>query len=264
MATYSTNNFDRNFDDVKELFEERIYGSIKGQYRLDMVLEDVDNVLTTEYMKLVDIGGGLGQVSLAYARKGWSVDYYDISSEMKIHLERQWDNHLKNIKKEHDTGSPGKLTTHLGGIRDAIELFQSLKGRKDYLLVTIHAVIEWLRSPLEDLADLLTTLPTNTLLSLLYHNSIPSAKSKKRDKPMRPNKLTPYHEFDAQTIEKLLQSKGFVIKRCTGIRVRKFARHGSHDELLEYLRQEREIARVEPYCRQGRYNHIVCVKEVEV
>jgi hypothetical protein len=75
----------RNFDDPKELFEERIYGSIKGQYRLDMVLEDIQDALLQDghvdensadqplqatrrrKRRLVDIGGGLGQVSLHFA-----------------------------------------------------------------------------------------------------------------------------------------------------------------------------------------------------
>ena len=58
----------------------------------------------------------------------------------------------------------------------------------------------------------------------------------------------------------VLAENGFGITRRTGLRgVRKFQRDGSD----KYLEEERTIARVEPYCRQGRYNHIVAVKKTD-
>lgn len=276
---------DRNFDDLKDLFKERIYGTLKGNYRFDMTLDDIEQEVQTcrknsdsdSNLVALDVGGGLGQVTLSLGRNPLfdRIFYYDISTEMKCHVENKI-LEMKIDRQELNTGEElhfADIVTKVGGLREAIADFEqdqgvlaeTSNGEGCYPdLVCLHAVLEWLSNPFEDLATLLKFMKHGSILSLLYYNRIapPSRPStaKPRKKPRKPSKLTPYHEFDHTKIEEILIDHGFEVRQRTGLRVRKFKRDGSEEELNKYLEEEKQIARVEPYCRQGRYNHVVALK----
>jgi len=250
---------DRNFDDLKDLFQESIYGSIKGTYRLKMTIQDLETELqrhpAQSSLTALDIGGGLGQVTLWLAQKQnfEQVVYYDISNEMKEHVDEE----IRKRGEQHELRT--KITTNVGGLREAIADRSQSGTPPD--LVCLHAVLEWLTNPMEDLDYLLNSMQPNSILSLLYYNTIETSNTRRlRKRARKPSKLTPYHEFHHSEIEAKLNQCGFEITSRTGLRVKKFQRNGSEDELKVYLEEERRIARVEPYCRQGRYNHIVAVK----
>lgn len=359
---------DRNFNDLKDLFQERIYGTVKGQYRISMVIQDIESQLAAAAaavshmspqgqqeqqrnqkqqqqpveaaasvvvsgcrLKAVDIGGGLGQMTMYLARscKFQQVDYFDISHKMKEHLDRE-------IAESRDKGELRRdisIRTHVGGLRDAVnfvsyssiahdddkndhgkddEKFDRRDCHKDNYdkqhgnsgllshdenepirlihsadVVCLHAVLEWLANPMDDLELLLNDMKHGAILSLLYYNRLPTKLDtttgtdstpegswrikKVRKKVRKPSPLTPYHEFCHEMIEKKLQQCGFDITIRTGLRVAKYSQktkgdrhHRSDDKgraLLDYLEQEQRMARLEPYCRQGRYNHVVAVKK---
>ena len=271
----SRSGSDRNFDDLKDLFQERIYGTIKGNYRFDMTLSDIDKEL--EYspkdsnLTALDVGGGLGQVTMSLGRNQLfsKVYYYDISSEMKCHVDQMIQKERENqTERREEHPHVSTIVTRVGGLREAIadiEQDQDEKNRTQFGpdLVCLHAVLEWLSNPMEDLKLLLDFMKPGSILSLLYYNTIAPKSSKPRRKPRKPSKLKPYHEFNHVKIEAILAENGFEITRRTGLRVRKFQRDGSEKEMNKYLEEERKIARVEPYCRQGRYNHIVAVKKTD-
>lgn len=274
---------DRNFNDLVQLFKDRIYGTIKGNYRFDMAIEDIEAVLAESSIDTplyaLDIGGGLGQMTMYFlqAPSFSKVMYFDVSDEMKRHV----DGEIERLSEEFNTGNSTdqlainntikstKIDTRVGGIKNVIqEIFQEVEDANSKALpdvVTLHAVLEWLSSPMEDLESLLTSMKSKSILSLLYYNKIADDKKKKtykpRKKPRKPSKLTPYHEFHSDDIEKMLIESGFEIAKRTGIRIGKFKQNASDQELETYLEQERQIARVEPFCRQGRYNHIVAIKK---
>ena len=266
---------DRNFDDLKDLFYERIYGSIKGTYRLEMTMQDIEHHMNTSQCldsslsyRALDIGGGLGQVSLwlaTHTTYDIRVCYYDISQQMKEHVDKEI---KKSLKEGH-----ARITTQLGGIKEAI-----VDGVSSAQIICLHAVLEWLTSPIEDFKDLLAQIQPNGMLSLLYYNKIENieqqqqqqqsqssvAVTKKKLKSRRKNRkkhpLTPFHEFDSELIECILTEYNFSIVGRTGLRVNKFTYDDTKEGLQLYLKEEREIARMEPFCRQGRYNHIVAIK----
>jgi len=258
---------DRNFNDLKELFKEQIYGSLKGTYRFEMATQDLDSELERCPKKCslvaLDIGGGLGQMTLNLGKKSnfHKVVYYDIAEKMKEHVDLEIEQ-LRVVLAEGELKA--EVETHVGGIRDAVqETFQDSSSPQNDLpdVVVLHAVLEWLSSPMEDLELLLQSMKAGSILSLLYYNRIASEKPKKpRKKPRKPSKLTPYHEFQFEQIESKLIESGFEITCRTGLRIKKFKRDGSEEELKQYLEDERKIARMEPFCRQGRYNHIIAVK----
>ena len=281
MSENETNKIDersdRNFDSLKDLFLERIYGTIKGNYRLDMTIQDLESELDRRHLPCtgeqplltaLDVGGGLGQITTALAQKTIfeSVVYYDISTEMKLHVDRELE--LGQGDERTQDKCHAKVITRVGGLRQAILDQGSERNETNFNspdVVCLHAVLEWLSKPMDDLDHLLKFMESGSILSLLYYNNIASHKSagesKPRRKPRKPSKLTPFHEFENKEIESMLTRNEFEITRRTGLRVKKFKRDGSEEELKKYLNEERQIARLEPFCRQGRYNHVIAVKK---
>lgn len=323
---------DRNFDDLKDLFHERIYGTVKGQYRISMTIQDIESQLATaeastvadelqqeqqqegqnkktagstssrsppdcfspppplhsssnrpRLLTALDIGGGLGQMTLHLAKSGRfrQVDYFDISQDMKTYVDRQISEAREKGELQQDHPQKKEevvaIVTHVGGLKDAIS--NSNIG-EDFLqpdVVCLHAVLEWLANPMDDFEALLNYMKKGSMLSLLYYNKIsscnlgentpqqqqqPKGKLKKKDR--KPSPLTPYHEFCHDEIEGKLVQCGFEITIRTGLRVKKFHKKGKckdNTDLVKYLEEEQTIARIEPYYWQGRYNHVIAVKK---
>ena len=77
---------DRNFDDLTEKFKNKVYGGLKGEIRLAVIWRDLNQVVASKLIgkpiRILDIGGGLGQLSTKLSLKGHQVSYNDISSSM--------------------------------------------------------------------------------------------------------------------------------------------------------------------------------------
>ena len=77
---------DRNFDDLAEKFQRKIYGSLKGQARIAVLRRDLERILSLKSaerrLAILDAGGGQGQLSLHYAAQGHKVVLCDISERM--------------------------------------------------------------------------------------------------------------------------------------------------------------------------------------
>ena len=73
---------DRNFDDLTEKFKRKVYGGLKGEIRLAVIWRDLNQVMALKVMgkpiRILDIGGGLGQLSTNLSLMGHQVSYNDI------------------------------------------------------------------------------------------------------------------------------------------------------------------------------------------
>ncbi len=61
---------DRNFDDLAERFNARIYDTAKGQLRLEILKQDLQQFTETKPLSIWDAGCGAGQMSLWLAGFG--------------------------------------------------------------------------------------------------------------------------------------------------------------------------------------------------
>jgi hypothetical protein len=67
---------DRHFDQLATRFAEKIYGGAKGAIRLAVLQADLAEALPDRPLRVLDIGGGLGHMSLWLAERGHDVTFH--------------------------------------------------------------------------------------------------------------------------------------------------------------------------------------------
>ncbi len=249
---------DRNFDELYEKLKNRIYNSPKGRLRIELLQEDLYPYLSIDEhkkMKVLDAGGGLGQVSLMLAEAGHDIVLCDISEKMLAEA-------LEKFKK--------------AGLIDRVEIihmpFQELPEKfKGYFdLVMSHAVMEWLQYPEQSFNILKKYLKPGGLLSLMFYNlnSLICQNAIKGNfiKLMNdefsgnPNGLTPVNPLASEEVERWFKMNDISILSKTGIRVfydlmfRQTRDLRAYEDILEV---EKKYCRVEPYASLGRYVHLL-------
>jgi len=205
--------FDYNFDAMAEKFERSIYGTLKGEWRLKLLQEDMQSLYQAAPMDVWDAGCGLGQMALWFAQKGHYLTCNDISYKM---LEKA---------KAHFADAGCEATFH----KAPAQVIASTLPQQD--LVLFHAVLEWLAKPLETLEVVAGRVKPKGYLSLLFFNqhSMVYRHTLRGGWHMqtilenkwygRGSKLTPPHPQTPEDVIAWLQQHGFTIEVQTGIRV---------------------------------------------
>ncbi|BCL69329.1 tRNA 5-carboxymethoxyuridine methyltransferase [Vibrio nigripulchritudo] len=251
---------DRNFDDIAHKFAKNIYGSEKGDIRQTIVWEDLIVALSelndeSRRLKILDAGGGLGQMSQKIAQRGHDVTLCDLSSEM-LKLARA------DIEKH------GLLSQYQLVHSPVQEIEQHLTEKVD--MVLFHAVMEWLGDPKTALEKVLEQIKPGGIGSIMFYNhhglvlknvicgNIPHILE---GMPHRKRfKLQPQKGLKPEEVYQWIEDAGFEICGKSGIR-------SFHDYIgnMEYmgdyqfedvLALERQLCRQEPYLSLGRYIHV--------
>ncbi|MCF6206152.1 MAG: methyltransferase domain-containing protein [Sulfurovum sp.] len=246
--------YDYNFDAMAEKFEKSIYGTLKGEWRLKLLKEDMAHLHAAAPMQVWDAGCGLGQMALWFAKAGHSLTCNDISYKM---LERAQAHFAKAKCEAVFYKAPAQEV--------AVTLPQ-----QD--LVLFHAVIEWLAKPLETLEVVAGRVKPDGYLSLLFFNqhSLVFRNTLRGGWRLqtilddkwygRGSKLTPPHPQTPETIQQWLKTHGFETEVQTAIRV--FHDYMSEEALEEtetekLLEMEYRYCRQPTFCNMGRYIHIL-------
>ncbi|CCN82605.1 SAM-dependent methyltransferase smtA [Vibrio nigripulchritudo SFn27] len=251
---------DRNFDDIAHKFAKNIYGSEKGDIRQTIVWEDLIVALSelndeSRRLKILDAGGGLGQMSQKIAQRGHDVTLCDLSYEM-LKLARA------DIEKH------GLLSQYQLVHSPVQEIEQHLTEKVD--MVLFHAVMEWLGDPKTALEKVLEQIKPGGIGSIMFYNhhglvlknvicgNIPHILE---GMPHRKRfKLQPQKGLKPEEVYQWIEDAGFEICGKSGIR-------SFHDYIgnMEYmgdyqfedvLALERQLCRQEPYLSLGRYIHV--------
>ncbi len=246
---------DRNFDSLIDKFERRIYATAKGDWRLQLLKEDLTLLRQREQLAVWDAGCGFAQIGQWFAESGHRLTLCDVSKKM---LNRAKENFARaGLQGEFHHRSVQLLATEL----------------PDFDLVLLHAVLEWLADPPNGLRAVVQRVKVGGYLSLLFYNRNAMVysnalkggwrlKNLLNDSYLgRGSKLTPPNPQYPHEIVAQLESFGFEILQHTGIRV-------FHDYLtpqaLEHSDQNELFALEYRYCRlpayrdMGRYVHLVC------
>lgn len=253
---------DINFDALADRFERNIYGGIKGAIRLAVLTQDLQATLpalwSSQPLRVLDAGGGLGQLSRQLTQQGHRVTLCDISASMiqRAQTSAERDNIAHLIEWRHQSIQ---------------SLVATDSGRYDVVLC--HAVLEWTADPASVVGSLLELLAPGAHLSLMFYNRhaliyrnllrgnfriLPALETGQIERVGET--LTPISPLEPDTVRNWLMSQGMQVSRESGVRV-------FYDNMLpavqkrrsadDIIAQEVHYAAREPYCRLGRYYHIV-------
>ncbi len=256
---------DRNFDGLAEHFKKKIYGSSKGEIRLQLLWEDLEENLLNSLegnsrLSVLDVGGGIGQISAKLANEGHNVTVTDVSKDMlelaKVHF-----------REERVPAENFEL------VNAAIDqLSQTITAPSD--LVMFHAVLEWLAEPEAGLTCAMEAVAEGGYLSLMFYNkhsvimkNLLKGNFRKvisNDFVGEKGGLTPISPLDPIDVYGWLDAAGFDIISKTGIRVvndylnRDLQARRSYEDILH---MEKLLCRQEPYLSLGRYIHVIARKK---
>ena len=244
---------DRHFDALAGRFAEKIYGGAKGAIRLAVLQADLAEVLPDRPLRVLDIGAGLGHMSLWLAERGHQVTLAEPAEPM-----------LEAARERFSAA--GQPATFIQAP------WQELLGQlnEPYDLVLCHAVLEWLAEPHAIVPVLHQLTAPGGWLSLafynrdalVYRNLLKGHFRKLRSDVLAGEKqsLTPQRPIDPRELEAKM-SPSWLIEHRSGVRV-------FHDymptefqaraELLDLLEMELAYRRHPTIGNMGRYLHWLC------
>ncbi|MFC3151970.1 methyltransferase domain-containing protein [Litoribrevibacter euphylliae] len=269
-------HLDRNFDDIAEHFQKKIYGSQKGHIRLSRLWSDFQNYLPELFslsnLSVLDAGGGFGQLSFELAKTGHSAVLSDISQEMLL-LAKQ--SHQENMSESELNGS-------IDYIHAPIQELNQHISPTSFDFVMCHAVLEWVVDPKDVLTDVIHFLKPGGWFSFTVYNKsavyfrnllkgnfrwVDRWMEQMEDPDADPaltmikgRSLTPPGPIHPDTVEAwLLELDCQLIKR-TGVRVlddylnKHLTKGHSQEDILE---KEAYFGIRAPYNKMGRYVHFI-------
>lgn len=254
---------DRNFDDLAHRFKRNIYDRLKGKIRLAVLLRDLASHVPPlsaqergKSLRILDAGGGQGQLSIELGRLGHRVTLCDISSNMLSLAKAQFAE--AGVKAEFVHQS---IQAHCAA------------NPESYDLVLCHAVLEWVANPQELLAGLKGALDTEGYLSLSFYNlngmvmknllRTNFSKVLKEDYSGYRGSLTPTWPRKTEEVMAWLAPLNLDLRCHSGIRC-------FHDYILDpeqrnnspedQLELELQLSTEEPFRSLGRYIHLLLVR----
>jgi S-adenosylmethionine-dependent methyltransferase len=249
---------DRNFDDLAHRFKRNVYGGLKGDIRLQVLQRDLFEQITAldagKPLRILDAGGGQGQLAIELAKKGHSVLICDISTEMLALAQEKID----------AAGVADRVTTQQIAIQDLVG------DVEPFDMVMCHAVLEWVAEPQVLLAALVQLTKAGGYLSLTFFNVNSIAfknllrtnfkKVLEEDYTGYRGSLTPTNPLVPEQVYGWLAELPLTEHCVSGIRC-------FHDYILDpelrnnepesQMALELRLSRVEPYRSLARYIHVL-------
>jgi S-adenosylmethionine-dependent methyltransferase len=256
---------DRNFDSLIDKFEKRVYDTVKGDWRLKLLKEDLGFLRDGEVspnspglggsvqaplptpLSIWDAGCGFAQMGQWFAEAGHDLTLCDLSRKMLARAQQNFADQQLEATFLH--GSAQNLAPEL----------------PTFDLVLFHAVIEWLADPKTGLQTVADKVRPGGYLSLLFYNRNAFVYNNVLKGSWRwehilsdayigkGKKLTPPNPQYPEDMLEQLEALGFEIRQQTGIRV-------FHDYLTPQVLADSDLdellALEYRYCRQATYRHM--------
>lgn len=244
---------DRHFDALASRFAEKIYGGAKGAIRLAVLQADLKEALPPRPLRVLDVGAGLGHMSLWLAQQGHSVTLAEPSAPMLDAARERF-------------AAAGLDATFVQAP------WQALLGEfaAPFDLVLCHAVLEWLAEPPAILPVLHQLTAPGGWLSLAFYNRdalIYRNLLKGHFRKLRRERfagegqsLTPQRPLDPRELALQLDD-WFAVEAQSGVRVFHDympAEFQGRAELADLLEMELAHRRHPAFAGLGRYLHWLC------
>lgn len=254
---------DRNFDDLAHRFENNIQQNTKGQIRQAVVKRDFEeflslNINSDKPLRVLDAGGGQGQMSLYFAERGCDIVLCDVSVEM-----------LKRARAAIEQSDYShRITVYHGSIQQFLHT-----NPEPFDIVLCHAVLEWVEEAESVLQSLSKVCKADGFLSLLYYNlhglvfkNLLRTNFKKIESQQwqgSRRSLTPSYPLTAESVNQWISKLPLQILCESGVRVFNdfvLSREDREREPEKLLQYELEYSRLSPYKELGRYIHVLLRK----
>ena len=242
-----------DFDRIGAVFLKNIYATTKGRIRLAVLQRDLAPLLAGAPLRILDVGGGAGQMALWYASLGHEVVVADRSQVLL------------------DEGRAAAQTLGLAVEfihADAFKLADALNDAT-FDLVCCHAVLEWVEDGAALLAACAARVKAGGHFSLMYYNRRALVFAQHvfgnfdyLDRGLRPYrktaKLTPDYPREPESVAAWLDDLGFTRVRRSAIRCfhdyMKPHDRARHDD-AEIVARELTLSASEDYLPVARYIH---------
>jgi S-adenosylmethionine-dependent methyltransferase len=244
---------DRHFDELATRFAEKIYGGAKGAIRLAVLQADLTEVLPERPLRVLDIGAGLGHMSLWLAQQGHQVTLAEPAEPM-----------LEGARKQF--AEAGQTGTFIQAPWQDVE--SHVEGRID--LGICQAVLEWLAEPLAILPVLHRLIAEDGWLSLafynrdalIYRNLLKGHFKKLRTQTYAGERqsLTPQQPLDPRELAAQL-APHWQVESTSGVRVFHDympADFQARTEAADLIEMELAYRRHPTFAGLGRYLHWLC------
>ncbi|WP_340622062.1 tRNA uridine 5-oxyacetic acid(34) methyltransferase CmoM [Xenorhabdus siamensis] len=252
---------DRNFDDIADKFSRNIYGTTKGKIRQAVVWQDIKellNHLPQQPLRILDAGGGEGNMACQLAELGHQVILCDLSEEM--------------IQRAKSNAEERGVLHQMQFIQSPVqEIHRYIEQPVD--LILFHAVLEWItdqKDAIEILGDIITP---GGALSLMFYNAnglvmrnailgnfhLATPNIQRR----RKRSLSPQNPLVPEQVYQWLVELNMEITGKTGVRVFHDylqSRQLQNTDFPALLELEQRYCRQEPYISLGRYIHVMARK----
>lgn len=254
-------NKDRNFDGLANKFDSNIYGSSKGKLRHELILHYLQKHILTEpafsdqnkqqqTIRILDAGGGTGEMTRSLAELGYPVTLNDLSVE-SLDVAREKCAAFNNIHY-----LPGGI--------------QAIPEQEPFDLVMCHAVLEWVENPEQLIHKLVALTRSGGYLSITFYNQNAQLFSnmvygnfqfvlgglKKRNQV----RLTPHSPLEPATVFQILDTLSAQIVCKAGIRCfHDYVRDKQvlEEKYSELLTLEKRHGTQEPYLGLGKYIQVI-------
>lgn len=253
---------DKNFDTQATTFKRNIYGSSKGQVRQAILLRDLEHLISAsskQTLRVLDVGGGQGQIAMQLAQQGHFVTISDISAEM-LEIARSHAKELNVLDRCHFIHAPLQ------------ELKNSISD--DFDLVMCHAVFEWLEDPKSALLTLKQFCSVDGHISLMYFNRAGHELAnlsygnfdylKAGLKAKNVVKLNPQQSIDSNDVIDWCEEFSLKIIDKSGVRCfhdlmrNREQWQNNTDEIIDL---ELKYSKLEPFASIARYIHLIIQQE---
>ena len=257
---------DRNFDDLAERFQRKVYGSLKGDIRLAVLWRDLEEQVPQIHggksLRVLDVGAGLGQLAIRLAKLGHQVTVNDLSSEMLAiaRSSAEQEGVVDNLSWHHCPFQ--SLSAHVTGTFD---------------LVLCHAVVEWLADPESLVVQLKHFLSEEGVLSFTYYNRHSleyrnlirgNFNLLKRETFIPdPGSLTPGNPLLPEQVQAWMDDAELAVLATSGVRVFHdyvTTTRGGNGVPESVVEMELAYSKKEPYMWLGRYIHLLLTRDSRV
>lgn len=249
---------DRSFESDVERFQKNIYATPKGVIRQAVLEADLAWLIKSEKpLRILDVGGGLGQVSQRFAKSGHHITHTDIAPAM-----------VDEASRLHQQAG---LANRYRYIAAPLQQLNELLHGQTFDVVLCHAVMEWLEQPQRCVAQLNELIAPGGWLSLMFYNRNAKAMANlvygnfdyvaaglEVKKKVR---FSPHHPQTIEQVYAWCLAQNLTLYKHSGVRViHDYLRERGDQSRDDLITMELAYRTKEPFRQLGRYQHFLLRK----